>query len=259
MLLLNFVGRHAESWSSSVGSSSGSSLGIIRGLLLLFLATEVIILTLVSTITPPFTTRNSMSMTIPKVPLGNGNLTMQAIPKLDTCTTTGRIRAHQLISMLNPIRNDKVSSLEVMLHGHTTSTTGDDDGSPCSSKLLMKIGFVTEEVHCSRWIHEAGHLLAELSQEGIVLESVGNVGVGKEGGHGIDVNSVYHFVHCCYIIPTIQRTPLLLKQSLLIRHHGPLLPIHLCHLKHAIMPLLFQLKLDQIIGSNRVDIGVIGS
>mmetsp|Transcript_16451 Transcript_16451/g.28188 ORF Transcript_16451/g.28188 Transcript_16451/m.28188 type:complete len:257 (-) Transcript_16451:1837-2607(-) len=86
--------------------------------------------------------RHTMTMTIPEIPLGYRDLAMQAIAKLDAGLTACRIATHELISVFNAIRNHKVGSLEVVIDRHATCPTGHNGCSTgSSSELLVEVLF----------------------------------------------------------------------------------------------------------------------
>mmetsp|Transcript_17408 Transcript_17408/g.33040 ORF Transcript_17408/g.33040 Transcript_17408/m.33040 type:complete len:216 (-) Transcript_17408:664-1311(-) len=66
-------------------------------------------------------------VTLAEVALGNRHLAMRTVTELDTGIATGKIRADQFFSVLDIFGNDKIGSLEVMIHRHSTRSTGDNN------------------------------------------------------------------------------------------------------------------------------------
>jgi hypothetical protein len=80
-----------------------------------------------SAYTPPISSGDTMAMAIAEITLCHGDLAVETIPEFHTGLTTGGVGTYELITMLNPVGDDKVGSLEIMIHGHSTSTAGNDD------------------------------------------------------------------------------------------------------------------------------------
>jgi hypothetical protein len=69
-----------------------------------------------------------MTMTVAEIAFGNGDFAMKTIPELHPSLTTSGVRADEFIAMFNPIGNDKVGSLEIVIYRHASCTTGDNYG-----------------------------------------------------------------------------------------------------------------------------------